>query len=181
MLRRGGLWDLVNPPTGGATSGTPGSPAQPPQSLHPQEGEDLKGVPPSVPFQGCAADAPDLGPAQMAPGAPVRPVVLQCPRCRRAVPMAIGPLFEELRARVLRKIERIAPLALELGWGIQDLFLLRQRVDLSGLAGFLDPTDEIVRVGTESIEIRTASGAVQNFYRRDHPHPWISKIEGPDA
>jgi len=185
MRKSGGLWRLLYPEQHGkqvegsvvddrspqSECGTPGTEAHPPQPPEHQGEETSRGVPEEPVCHGTPKGIHPLKTRRDDP----RFFTFQCPQCHRGAQVTIGTLFSQLRRQVLEAIEKAAPQALELGWTPQDLFCMRQRVDLSGLVGILDPTDEIVHIGTASIEIRTATGAVQSFYRRDHRHPWMSK------
>lgn len=81
------------------------------------------------------------------------------------------------RERVMANLEKAWAEASKLGWKAEEVFMLRQRVDQSGLVGLLDAGDEIVAVEADSIEIVTVNGAHQKYYRKDYSHPWQTKAE----
>lgn len=89
-----------------------------------------------------------------------------CPNCQQTVKVPTAPVYQTGLLQVLAQIEKIAPQALELGWTQGELFAMRSRVDLSGLVSLMSPGDVIEGVTTDAITIRTMTGVVQRFYRR---------------
>ena len=102
---------------------------------------------------------------------------VKCPNCGRQVAVNAVSIYKRLLLEVVSKVERIAPRATELGWNSADLFFMRSSVDKSGLVGLLEPYDVLLEASADSITIKSPSGAIQRFYRRDYLHPWLRRAE----